>query len=117
MALGLVAALRMSVEPPSVPPPPPPTSVVLVTPDPDSQPRTEVRLSWQTVQGWTYDVHVADDDLRLVHAQRAVPGGALVLPPEKTRGLQPGSALTWRVQGTAPDGSTLSSPTGVIRLE
>jgi hypothetical protein len=123
VALGLVALLllaALSLSGSSTAPqatPPPPDRVVLSTPDPSAQPRELVHLSWETVPGWTYDVHVAGDDLRLLHAQQSVPGGTLALPSEKTRGLPAGSSLMWRVQATRPDGTTLSSPTSVIRLE
>ncbi|TNE91912.1 MAG: hypothetical protein EP330_03650 [Deltaproteobacteria bacterium] len=90
--------------------------VVLITSDPADMPRTRVHLQWHAEPGWTYDVHVADDSLRAVHAQQAVEGGELVIPDEATRGLPVGSTLMWRVQGTSPTGESKTSPTAVIHL-
>ena len=87
---------------------------------PESIPLSRARcvLRWSGgPAGTRYNVEVATERLEIVDRARDLDRPEYLVPAKALAALPPGARLLWQVELRAPDGSRLTSPTFVNRLD
>ena len=80
-------------------------------------PRDRFRLAWRPgPEGATYDLLVADADLRPLYEAKGLTVPEAVVPAAKLADLPDGATVLWQVTVHRPDGTADRSPTHVVRV-
>jgi len=89
-----------------------------LTPEDRPQPRSGLSLRWTPgPAGTTYDVSLTTEELLPVARARDLAEPRFDVPAAATGRLPAGATLVWRVVARLPDGSLVTSPAFVVRLE